>query len=122
MTITMKDEALSNIKEIKNLLKFSGKVEFKRTKREEAYHWMERTMERFEYCQVSKENKGIIKQYLKKTTGYPRRKLHGLSLNTGKPAGYKSGYIRGTDFPKDILEKTFDCLQKRMSCIIFPTE
>lgn len=71
----MKDTALSSIKEIRKFLKSSSKVEFRRIKREEAYCWMEKTMERFGYCSLSKEDKGIMKQYLKKVTGYSRAQI-----------------------------------------------
>lgn len=100
MTITMKDEALSNIKEIKNLLKFSGKVEFKRAKREEAYRWMERTMERFGYCQLSKENKGILKQYLQKTTGYSRAQITRFIAQYRKTGRIQERVYTRNRFPK----------------------
>ncbi len=75
MTITMKDTALSSIKEVKKFLKFSGKVEFNHRYRQETYLWMERTLEKFGCCQLSNEDKGIMKNYLIKVTGYSRAQI-----------------------------------------------
>ena len=75
MTITMKDTALSSIKEVRKFLKSSEKIEFKRKNREETYIWMEKTLEKFGYCSLSKEDRGIMKQYLKRVTGYSRAQV-----------------------------------------------
>jgi len=75
MTITMKDTALSSIKEVRKFLKSSEKIEFKRKNREETYIWMEKTLEKFGYCSLSKEDRGIMKQYLKRVTGYSRAQI-----------------------------------------------
>jgi transposase InsO family protein len=109
----MKDTALSSIKEVKKFLKSSGKVEFRRRKREEAYCWMEKTMKRFGYCSLSKEDKGIIKQYLKKVTGYSRAQITRFIAQyrkTGriKERLYKRNYFRKKYSMEDIrlLAKT----------------
>ena len=71
----MKDTALSSIKEVRKFLKSSEKIEFKRKNREETYIWMEKTLEKFGYCSLSKEDRGIMKQYLKRVTGYSRAQI-----------------------------------------------
>jgi transposase InsO family protein len=75
MTLTMKDAALSSIKEVNKFLKSSRKVEFRRGNRQEAYCWMEKTLEKFGYCQLRKEDKGIMKRYLTKVTRYSRAQI-----------------------------------------------
>jgi len=100
MTLTMKDTALSSIKEVKKFLKSSSKVEFRRRKREEAYCWMEKTMERFRYCSLSKEDKGIMKQYLKKVTGYSRAQITRFIAQYKETGGIKERLYKRNRFTK----------------------
>jgi len=96
----MKDTALSSIKEVKKFLKSSSKVEFKRRKREEAYCWMEQTLEKFGYCQINKENKGIMKQYLKKVTGYSRAQITRFIAQYKETGGIKEREYKRNRFTK----------------------
>lgn len=100
MTLTMKDTALSSIKEVKKFLKSSSKVEFRRRKREEAYCWMEKTMERFGYCSLSREDKGIMKQYLKKVTGYSRAQITRFIAQYKETGGIKERLYKRNRFNK----------------------
>jgi len=75
MTLNMKDTALSSIGEVKEFLKSSRKLEFKREKKGEAYIWMEQTLEKFRYIQLGKKDRGIIKRYMEKVTGYSRAQI-----------------------------------------------
>jgi len=72
MVITMNDSQLSSIVEVKRFLKESEVIEFKKRFRKEAYEWIEEALERFDYLNLSKKEKGLIKKYLEKITGYSR--------------------------------------------------
>ena len=72
MVITMNDSKLSSIVEVKRFLQESEVIEFKRRSRKEAYEWIEETLKRFDYLNLSKKEKGLIKKYLQKVTGYSR--------------------------------------------------
>jgi len=75
MTLNMKDTAISSIEEVNEFLKSSSKLEFKREKKEEAYIWMEKTLLKFRYMKLGKKDKGIIKRYMEKVTGYSRSQI-----------------------------------------------
>jgi transposase InsO family protein len=50
-------------------------IEFNRRYRKEAYRWIEETLKRFQYIILSKKEKGLIRRYLMKITGYSRSQL-----------------------------------------------
>jgi len=64
MVITMNDSKLSSIVEVKRFLKESDVIEFKKRFRKEAYEWIEETLERFDYLNLCKKEKGLIKKYI----------------------------------------------------------
>ena len=68
----MNDSKLSSIVEVKRFLQESEVIEFKKRSRKEAYQWVEETLKRFDYLYLGKKEKGLIKKYLKKVTGYSR--------------------------------------------------
>ena len=72
MVITMNDSKLSSITEVKRFLKESEVTEFKKKFQKEAYEWIEGTPERFDYLNLCKKEKGLMKKYLEKVTGYSR--------------------------------------------------
>jgi len=72
MVITMNDSQLSSIVEVKRFLKESEVIEFKKRFRKEAYEWIEEVLEKFDYLYLSKKEKGLIKRYIEKVTGYSR--------------------------------------------------
>ena len=72
MVITMNDSKLSSIVEVKRFLKESQVIEFKKRSRKEAYQWIEETLKRFDYLYLGKKEKGLIKKYIEKVTGYSR--------------------------------------------------
>ena len=72
MVITMNDSKLSSIVEVKRFLQESEVIEFKKRFRKEAYQWIEETLKRFDYLYLGKKEKGLIKKYLEKVTGYSR--------------------------------------------------
>ena len=72
MVITMNDSKLSSIVEVKRFLQESEVIEFKKRFRKEAYQWIEETLKRFDYLYLGKKEKGLIKKYIEKVTGYSR--------------------------------------------------
>ena len=75
MVIAMNDSKLSSIVEVKRFLKESHVIEFKKRFRKEAYEWIEETLERFDYLNLGKKEKGLIKKYIEKVTGYSRHQI-----------------------------------------------
>ena len=68
----MNDSKLSSIIEVKRFLQESHVIEFKKRFRKEVYEWIEEALEKFDYLYLSKKEKGLIKRYIEKVTGYSR--------------------------------------------------
>jgi len=75
MVIMMNDSKLNSINQIKGFLSETEAVEFDRKSKKEAYGWIEETLKRFHYVILSKKEKGLIRRYLMKITGYSRSQL-----------------------------------------------
>ena len=70
MTIAMTDSNLSNIKELEVFLRASTNLGFKAQVRKEKYLWVKTTLGKFKYFRLKKKNRGLVRQYLSKMTGY----------------------------------------------------
>jgi len=62
--------------QIKSFLSELEGIEFNRKYRKETYRWIEDTLMRFHYVTLAKKNKGLIRRYLMKVTGYSRCQLN----------------------------------------------
>ena len=95
MVIMMNDSKLNKLAQIKGFLAETEAVKFNKKSKKEAYCWIEETLRKFNYVILSKKEKGLIRRYLMKITGYSRsqltRHIHQY-CNTGK-LGIK-GYNR----------------------------
>ena len=102
MVITMNDSKLSIIVEVKRFLQESEVIEFKRRSRKEAYEWIEETLKRFDYLNLSKKEKGLIKKYLQKVTGYSRPQV------TRKIREYReTGRVRVKEYKRNKFERKY---------------
>jgi len=102
MVITMNDSKLSSIVEIKRFLQESEVIEFKKRFRKEAYQWIEETLKRFDYLYLGKKEKGLIKKYLKKVTGYSRPQV------TRQIKQYReTGRVRLKEYERNKFERKY---------------
>lgn len=70
MTITMNNKRPQNIAEIKQITKATETLTFKATSKKEAYAWMKEILISTLYKTLTKSDKGIVRRYLEKMTGY----------------------------------------------------
>ena len=102
MVITMNDSQLSSIVEVKRFLKESDVIEFKKRFRKEAYEWIEEALERFDYLNLSKKEKGLIKKYIEKITGYSRPQV------TRQIREYReTGRVRVKEYKRNKFERKY---------------
>ena len=98
----MNDSKLSSIVEIKRFLQESEVIEFKKRSRKEAYEWIEETLKRFDYLYLGKKEKGLIKKYLKKVTGYSRPQV------TRQIRQYReTGQVRLKEYKRNKFERKY---------------
>jgi hypothetical protein len=102
MVITMNDSKLSSIVEVKRFLQESEVIEFKKRFRKEAYQWIEETLERFDYLYLGKKERGLIKKYLQKVTGYSRPQV------TRQIREYReTGRVRVKEYKRNKFERKY---------------
>lgn len=73
----MNDSQLFSLTQVADFLKSSEKFEFVRESKtqKETYAWIEEILIKFKYVSIKKKQKGIIRKYLSKLTGYSRAQI-----------------------------------------------
>jgi hypothetical protein len=86
MQITMTDELVKDVRQIKEFLEGSRKFKFslKEASIEEKYDFIDGTVDRVGYSLLSKKDKHVVVAYLRKFTGYKSEQLYRL---IGRAAG-----------------------------------
>jgi IS30 family transposase len=75
MQLIMNDEKLNTIEQIKQFLKGSDALEFEGVSVEKRYRWIETVLVRFKYPQLNRVEKGVIRRYIEKVSGYSRAQI-----------------------------------------------
>jgi hypothetical protein len=75
MKTIMNDTQLKTIEEINYFLKGTQTITFSFQCAEDRYAWIETTLMRLKYRRLPKGDKGVVRQYLLKVTGYSRQQL-----------------------------------------------
>lgn len=75
MTITMHNTRPITIPEIRIFLSSTTGVSFTSADREDSYQWIEGVLHQLQYLKQPRPEKGLIKRYLRKMTGYSRSQL-----------------------------------------------
>ena len=102
MVIMMNDSKLNRLAQIKSFLSESGAIEFNKKSQKDAYSWIEETLRKFHYFILSKKEKGLIRRYLMKITGYSRAQL------TRQIHQYrKTGQVRIKEYDRHKFEKKY---------------
>ena len=70
MTITMNNIRPLTIEEMKQMVTTTSSLTFTTTSKEETYQWIEDTLFNIRYRKLNKKNRGIVRNYVIKMTGY----------------------------------------------------
>jgi hypothetical protein len=100
MRLIMNDEQLQTMEQVDLFLKGSEALEFRGLTAEEKYRWIEEVLIRFKYHRLRRDEKGVIRRYIERITGYSRAQVSRL-IRRYKETGHleKTGYRRHR-FPK----------------------
>jgi len=74
----MNDEELQTIEQVKQFLGGSEALKFGGVSIEERYQWIEAVLVRFKYSQLRRVEKGVIRRYIEKVSGYSRAQVSRL--------------------------------------------
>lgn len=121
MTITMDDSHVLSIAQIREFLQLSGAVHFEGVSIKEKYEWVDKVLTRFGYSRLKKKERGSVRKYIMKMTGFSKSQLTRLitkKKEIGKvlPSSRKRNTFSTTYTPEDIahLVKT-DNAHERLS-------
>ncbi len=78
MNITMHNTRPITIQEIKSFLDGTKETSFAVLDRSETYQWIEENIREFGYNKLRKKDKGIIRRYIEKITGYSKNQITNL--------------------------------------------
>ena len=78
MQLIMNDEELQTIEQVKQFLEGSEALKFGGVSIEERYQWIETVLVRFKYSQLRRDEKGVIRRYIEKVSGYCRAQVSRL--------------------------------------------
>lgn len=93
MRLIMDDRQVSTIQEVKRFLGGNHAVELEAVSGEERYKWIEDVLVRFQYRRLRGAEKGVVRQYIGKVTGYSRAQVSRL---IGKYV--RQGELRRTEY------------------------
>ena len=89
MLLIMNDRQLQTVEQVRGFLEGSEALEFRGLTAQEKYYWIEEVLIRFKYHRLKRGEKGVIRRYIEKVTGYSKSQVSRLI------AGYKrTGRLR----------------------------
>jgi hypothetical protein len=99
MTVTVSDSRVMTIEELAAFLKSSGTLRFRGKTRQETYAWVEKTLRQYKYTSRSRAERGLLRQYLGKITGYSPAQLTRLIAQYRRTRHVKLPGYRRHRFP-----------------------
>lgn len=96
MKITMNDSRLTNVNQLRAVLKGSQELDLSLRKASIAdkYQFVDQTVDRLDYGKLSKKDKKVVRKYLKKFTGYKHSQLNRLIRRAQKGKLERQPYQR----------------------------
>ena len=89
MIVNLHTQRLQSLAEVRAFLSGSLSLDFAVPAREDAYGWIESSLRQFRYRRLGRADKGAVKDYLLKVSGFSRAQITRLVAQYGK-----TGYVR----------------------------
>jgi len=96
----MNDRQLQTIEQVRQFLEGSKGVEFRGLTIKEKYYWIEEVLIRFRYHRLERVEKGVIRRYIGKVTGYSRSQVSRLIAEYKRTGRLKKTGYRRHRFPR----------------------
>jgi len=71
----MNDGQLQTTEQVRQFLEGSEAVEFRGLTAKEKYYWIEEVLIRFRHHRLKRAEKGVMRQYIQKVTGYSKSQV-----------------------------------------------
>lgn len=111
MRLNMDDGHIDTIEDIERFLEGNNGVEFKASG-EERYEWIEGVLVRFYYAGLSRHKKGVVRQYIRKVTGYCRAQVSRLIGKYVRKGELRQTEYRRHRFPGKYTRRDMELLAK----------
>ena len=98
----MNDNSFRTVEQIRAFLKGSEIIKFDRKNAEDSYKWVQEIVIKFKYNSLNKNERGIIRKYLQKITGYSRAQVTRLITQY-----MTKGKIRRTAYSRPQFQKKY---------------
>lgn len=95
----MNDERLQTIEQVKEFLAGSEALDFGGVLVEERYRWIQAVLVRFKYYQLKRVEKGVIRRYIKKVSGYSKAQVSRLIREYHQRGQLKKAQYKRHRFP-----------------------
>ena len=96
----MNDGQLQRVEQVRRFMEGSEAVEFEGLTTKEKYCWIEEVLIRFKYHRLKRSEKGLIRRYVKKVTGYSRSQVARLVTEYKRRGQLKKTEYRRYRFPR----------------------
>ena len=95
----MNDGQLETVEQVRQLLEGSEVVEFRGLATKEKYYWIQEVLIRFKYHLLKRGEKGLIRRYVEKVTGYSRSQVSRLIAEYKRTGRLQKTEYRRHRFP-----------------------
>ena len=96
----MNDGQLQTVERVRGFLEGSEAVGFRGLTAQEKYYWIEEVLIRFSYPRLKRAEKGVIRQYIQKVTGYSRSQVSRLIAEYKRTGRLRRMQYRRHRFPR----------------------
>ncbi len=96
----MNDRQLQTVERVREFLEGSEAVEFRGLTAQEKYYWIEEVLIRFRYHRLKRGEKGVIRRYIEKVTGYSRSQVSRLIAEYKRTGRLRRMQYRRHRFPR----------------------
>jgi len=96
----MYDGQLLTVEQVRGFLEGSEVVEFRGLTAKEKYYWIEEVLIRFRYHCLKRAEKGVIRRYIEKVTGYSRSQVSRLIAEYKRTGRLRRMQYRRHRFPR----------------------
>ena len=96
----MNDEKLNTVEQVKQFLEGSEALEFEGVSIEERYKWIETVLVRFTYSRLKRAEKGVIRRYIEKVSGYSRAQVCRLIRAYNQQGRLRKAQCKRHRFPR----------------------
>lgn len=108
----MNEGKLQTIEQVRQFLDGSEAVEFRGLTTREKYYWIQEVLIRFKYHLLKRDEKGVIRRYIEKVTGYSRSQVSRLIAEYKRTGRLKKTEYRRHRFPRRYTPSEIELLAR----------